>query len=117
MAQPLPSGSWTLAEETQKMDQSELMRRQERERGSPQPTAELAAQRPKSSTAVLTRWRPLERSIGVEEGRVWRLGQRWPRPTVRIQMFGTISARPTTPPRRAEAWNFAWREGGAGEAG
>lgn len=31
MAQPLPSGSWTLAEETQKMDQSELMRGQERE--------------------------------------------------------------------------------------
>ena len=49
MAQPLPSGSRTLAEETQKMVQSELMRGQERERGSPLPpqhTAELAAQRP-----------------------------------------------------------------------
>lgn len=35
MAQPLPSGSQILAEETQKMVQSELIRGQERERRSP----------------------------------------------------------------------------------
>lgn len=47
----------------------------------------------------------------------WKLCRNWPHLAVLIQMFGTILALPTMPPRRLETWNFAWREGGAEDAG
>lgn len=42
------------------------------------------------------------------------LCKNWLHLAVLIQMFGSISALPTMPPRRFETWNFAWREGSAG---
>ena len=69
----------------------------------------------KPSTDVMTRWR--DTSVFHPGGRVWRLGKNWPQFAVLIQMFGRMSALPTMPPRRLETWNFAWREGGAEEAG
>lgn len=47
----------------------------------------------------------------------WKLWKNWPHLAVLIQMFGTMSALPTMPPRRLETWNSAWREGGAEDAG